>query len=79
LFWVYAIDAAIDVADEVLEAAQDVVMSADREIVGGQRPERLPLDLAAELHLPFDRQAVAYRRALVELGFPAAFGAGSGS
>jgi phenylpropionate dioxygenase-like ring-hydroxylating dioxygenase large terminal subunit len=77
LFWVYALDAAIDVPDEVLEAGQDVVMSADRDIVSGQRPERLPLDLAAELHLPFDRQAVAYRRALTELGFPASFGTGS--
>jgi phenylpropionate dioxygenase-like ring-hydroxylating dioxygenase large terminal subunit len=77
LYWVYVIDESIDVPDEILEAGQRLVMNADRAIVSGQRPERLPLDLAAELHLPFDRQAVAYRRALVELGFPASFSSGA--
>ena len=29
-----------------------------------QRPEAVPFDLAAELHLRFDAVAVAYRRAM---------------
>jgi len=32
--------------------------------VESQRPDRVPLDLAAELHLTFDAVAVAYRRAM---------------
>ena len=34
----------------------------------GQRPERVPFDLAAELHLKFDAVAVAYRKAMRRLG-----------
>ncbi len=33
-----------------------------------QRPERLPLNLQAELHLRSDRMAIAYRKWLNELG-----------
>ena len=36
----------------------------DRPVVESQRPEELPLDIADELHLRFDRVAVAYRKAL---------------
>ena len=32
------------------------------------RPERLPLDLQAELHLRADKLSIAYRRYLNELG-----------
>ena len=48
---------------------EDKVWGPDRAIVEGQRPELLPLDLTEELHLPFDRFAVAYRRVLKEMGF----------
>jgi len=70
VYWVQSIEESIAVGDESLELYQELVMGADRPIVASQRPERLPLDLAAELHLPFDRLAVAYRRRLVALGFP---------
>jgi vanillate O-demethylase monooxygenase subunit len=70
VYWVQSVDESLDVPDKALELYQELVMGADRPIVASQRPERLPLDLAAELHLPFDRLAVAYRRRLVELGFP---------
>ena len=33
-----------------------------------QRPEQVPFDLAAELHLKFDAVAVAYRKAMRGLG-----------
>ena len=37
-------------------------------MVESQRPERVPFDLAAELHLKFDAVAVAYRKAMRGLG-----------
>ncbi len=42
----------------------------DQAIVEQQRPEWLPLDVGDELHMPFDKISVAYRRALANLGFP---------
>ena len=47
---------------------QDRVFAQDRPILESQRPELLPLDLQAELHLRSDRTAIAYRRWLRELG-----------
>ena len=48
---------------------QDLVAGQDRAIVESQRPELLPLDLQAELHLRSDRMAIAYRKWLREIGF----------
>lgn len=47
---------------------QDRIFAQDRPILESQRPELLPLDLQAELHLKSDRTAIAYRRWLRELG-----------
>jgi phenylpropionate dioxygenase-like ring-hydroxylating dioxygenase large terminal subunit len=47
---------------------QDRIFEQDRPIVESQRPELLPLDLQAELHLRSDRTAIAYRRWLRQLG-----------
>jgi phenylpropionate dioxygenase-like ring-hydroxylating dioxygenase large terminal subunit len=49
-------------------AFQDKIFAQDRPIVESQRPELLPLDLQAELHLRSDRTAIAYRRWLRDLG-----------
>jgi phenylpropionate dioxygenase-like ring-hydroxylating dioxygenase large terminal subunit len=49
-------------------AFQDRIFAQDRPILESQRPELLPLDLQAELHLRSDRTAIAYRRWLRELG-----------
>jgi phenylpropionate dioxygenase-like ring-hydroxylating dioxygenase large terminal subunit len=47
----------------------EVVMEQDRQIVENQRPELLPLDLTAELHLRgTDAGALEYRRLLRKLG-----------
>ena len=43
------------------------IFVADAEIVENQRPELLPFDLSAELHVKSDAIAVAYRRRLAEL------------
>jgi len=51
-----------------LVAWQDGIFAQDRPILESQRPERLPLDLQAELHLRSDRLAIAYRQWLRGLG-----------
>jgi phenylpropionate dioxygenase-like ring-hydroxylating dioxygenase large terminal subunit len=49
-------------------AFQDTVAAQDVPIVESQRPEKLPLDLQAELHLRSDKTSIAYRKWLNELG-----------
>jgi phenylpropionate dioxygenase-like ring-hydroxylating dioxygenase large terminal subunit len=44
------------------------IFEEDLAVIASQRPELLPLDLQAELHLRSDRVAIAYRRWLRELG-----------
>jgi phenylpropionate dioxygenase-like ring-hydroxylating dioxygenase large terminal subunit len=51
-----------------LIAWQDGIFAQDRPILESQRPELLPLDLAAELNVRADRTAVMYRRWLRQLG-----------
>jgi len=56
-------------SDEELLKFQDFVSAQDKVVVESQRPELLPLDLQAELHLRSDRMAIAYRKWLRESGF----------
>lgn len=44
------------------------IVGQDQLVVESQRPEQVPFDLAAELHLKFDAVAVAYRKAMRSLG-----------
>lgn len=57
-----------DKPEEDLRAFQDEIAYQDLPIVESQRPELLPLDLQAELHLRSDKTAIAYRRWLKSLG-----------
>ena len=59
---------ALDVEDRTFIEFQDMIIEQDRLIVESQRPEEIPLDLQAELHLKSDRLAIAYRRYLRQLG-----------
>ncbi|NJN88756.1 MAG: aromatic ring-hydroxylating dioxygenase subunit alpha [Leptolyngbyaceae cyanobacterium SL_7_1] len=59
---------ALEVDNAELEAFQNHLMSQDIPMVESQRPQRLPLDLQAEFHVPADRLAVAYRKWLKQLG-----------
>ncbi len=70
LFWLCAFPVGVEVDPEAYEAVEARIWEPDRAIVESQQPKRLPLDPRAELHLPFDRFAVAYRRQLAALGFP---------
>jgi phenylpropionate dioxygenase-like ring-hydroxylating dioxygenase large terminal subunit len=49
-------------------ALEDQILAQDIAIVNSQRPEWLPLDLQAELHVGSDRIGVAYRTWLRKLG-----------
>ncbi|MCU1486362.1 MAG: Rieske (2Fe-2S) iron-sulfur domain protein [Actinomycetia bacterium] len=69
LFWICAFPLGVDVDADEYEEIERRIWEPDRAIVNGQRPGRLPVDLLEELHLPFDRLAVAYRRGLAALGF----------
>jgi phenylpropionate dioxygenase-like ring-hydroxylating dioxygenase large terminal subunit len=61
-------DFDLDGADQPYADFQALLAEQDRLVVESQRPEELPLDVSAELHLGFDRVAIAYRRALANLG-----------
>ena len=70
LAWMWiAMNYAFDVPAADIRAFQDQIVAQDVPIVESQRPEALPLDLQAELHLRSDRTAIAYRRWLAELGW----------
>ena len=67
--WVYLVFNSTDGAQETeIREWQDRITYQDKPIVESQRPELLPLDLQAELHLRSDRLAIAYRKWLNELG-----------
>lgn len=66
-FWL-AMDYGKDIPETELVSFQDRITGQDIPVVESQRPERLPLDLQAELHLKSDRIAVAYRKWLRQLG-----------
>ncbi len=60
-----------DQPDQVIREFEDTIFGQDQVVVESQRPERVPFDLAAELHLKFDAVAVAYRKAMRALGLSA--------
>ncbi len=55
--------------DDVIQAFERTIFGQDQRVVESQRPDRVPFDVAAELHLTFDAVAVAYRRAMRAHGF----------
>lgn len=57
-------DFDLDGDDQAYADFQDLLAEQDRVIIESQDPRELPLLLAEELHLPFDKVAIAYRRAL---------------
>jgi hypothetical protein len=66
--WTYVAKDYENIPDEETQQFEDMITLQDMPIVDSQRPEHLPLDLQAELHLSFDRTAIAYRKWLGELG-----------
>jgi phenylpropionate dioxygenase-like ring-hydroxylating dioxygenase large terminal subunit len=68
MWMIIAMNYGFEVPDERIRSFQDRIVAQDKQIVESQRPELLPLDLQAELHLRSDRTAIAYRRWLKSLG-----------
>ena len=66
--WTYVAKDYENIPDEETQLFEDMITWQDVPIVESQRPELLPLDLQAELHLRSDRTAIAYRKWLRELG-----------
>jgi phenylpropionate dioxygenase-like ring-hydroxylating dioxygenase large terminal subunit len=65
---IIAMDHAHEMPEQHFVGFQDLVSAQDKAVVESQRPELLPLDLQAELHLRSDRMAIAYRKWLREIG-----------
>jgi phenylpropionate dioxygenase-like ring-hydroxylating dioxygenase large terminal subunit len=61
----------LDQSEAVIRDFEDTIFGQDQVVVESQRPDRVPFDLAAELHLKFDAVAVAYRRAMRGAGLAA--------
>jgi len=58
----------VDEGDRKMLEFNELVIGQDRPIVESQRPEQLPYDLSAELHIRgVDRVALEYRKWLIEL------------
>ncbi|HWD25295.1 MAG TPA: aromatic ring-hydroxylating dioxygenase subunit alpha [Acidimicrobiales bacterium] len=57
----------LDAPGEPFVAFQALLAEQDRPIVESQWPVELPLAMTDEIHLPFDRVAIAYRRAMADL------------
>lgn len=68
IVWMYVAMDYGNLSDEEIRSFQDEIIAQDIPVVEAQRPELLPLDLQAELHLRSDRTAIAYRRWLRTLG-----------
>src|SRR5690606_12101232 len=52
----------LDKPDEPFREFQDIIFYQDLDVVESQKPELLPLDLQAEMHLKSDALTIAYRR-----------------
>lgn len=70
LFWGSAFPAGVEIDGAAYAAIEEAIWAPDRRMVASQRPRGLPLDPTDELHLPHDRFALAFRRALAGLGVP---------
>lgn len=66
--YLVAMNFAHDTPDELIREVEDRIVKQDIAIVESQRPELLPLDLQAELHLRSDRTAIEYRKWVTALG-----------
>jgi phenylpropionate dioxygenase-like ring-hydroxylating dioxygenase large terminal subunit len=68
VWFVTSLAGADHVSDEAIVDWNNRIFMQDIPIVESQKPERLPLDLQAELHLNSDRTSIAYRQWLNQLG-----------
>jgi vanillate O-demethylase monooxygenase subunit len=58
----------LDQPDEVMQAFERTIFAQDQRIIESQQPLAVPFAPDAELHLAFDKVAIAWRRAMREQG-----------
>jgi len=68
VWFMISLSGAEHVSDKAIIDWNHRIFMQDIPIVESQKPERLPLDLQAELHLNCDRTSIAYRQWLNRLG-----------
>jgi vanillate O-demethylase monooxygenase subunit len=69
IYWSLLVDRRLTSPDEEELAFAHRVFAEDQPVIESQ-PPGVPLDRRAEIHLPADRLAVAWRRAMREAGMP---------
>lgn len=69
IYWALLVDARLQSPDEDELAFARQVFAEDQPIIESQ-PPGVPVDRRLEVHVPADKLAVAYRRALREAGVP---------
>ncbi len=67
-FWLVSRNYDLDQPDEAFVQFQVDVVAQDQPIVESQRPERIPPEITAELHVRDDKVSLTWRRLLAELG-----------
>lgn len=67
-FWLVARNYDLDQPDDTFVQFQVDVVAQDQPIVESQRPERIPPEITAELHVRDDKVSLTWRRLLAELG-----------
>lgn len=68
IFQIFAFNHHFEIDRDTFFDYQKIILAQDQAILENQRPEELPLDLQAELHLKPDLMSIAYRKYLNELG-----------
>ena len=69
IYWLLVVDERLASTDAEELAFAQRVFGEDQPLIESQ-PPGVPLDRGAEIHVPADRLAVAYRRALRDAGMP---------
>lgn len=69
IYWLLLVDSRLQSPDEDELAFARQVFAEDQPIIESQ-PPGVPVERTSEVHVPADKLAVAYRRALRELGVP---------
>jgi methylxanthine N1-demethylase len=67
-FWFIARNYALDEDDQEFLDFESLILEQDRPVVESQRPEELPVDLSAELHIKgIDQVSIKYRQWLIDI------------
>ena len=63
------------VPEETLVEWEAKILTEDKRFIESQKPEEIPLDLAAEVHVRADKASIAMRRWMIDIGLGGEFSA----